>query len=38
MSLYELYIKKGIKAEPILMPKEQEYIIPKDTSLINNSI
>lgn len=38
MSLYELYIKKGIKVESILMPKEQEHIIPKDTSLINNSI
>lgn len=38
MSLYELYIKKGIKAEPILMDKKQTKIIPHDTSLINNSI
>lgn len=38
MSLYELYIKKGIKAEPILMNKEQLKIIPHDTSLVNNSI
>jgi dTDP-4-dehydrorhamnose reductase len=36
MSLYDLYIKHGIKAEPTTMPKNQ--IIPKDTSLINNSI
>ena len=38
MSLYELYIKHGIKAEPITLPEEQIDIIPKDTSLINNSI
>lgn len=38
MSLYELYIKKGINAEPILMNKEQLKIIPHDTSLIDNSI
>jgi dTDP-D-glucose 4,6-dehydratase len=37
-SLYELYKKKGIKAEPITMPENQLGIIPKDTSLINNSI
>jgi dTDP-4-dehydrorhamnose reductase len=36
MSLYDLYIKHGIKAEPITMPENQ--LIPKDTSLINNSI
>lgn len=38
MSLYELYLKKGLKVEPILIPQNQETIIPKDTSLINNSI
>jgi len=38
MSLHELYIKYGIEAKPIIMPKEQIGIIPKDTSLINNSI
>lgn len=38
MSLYDLYIKHGIEAEPITMPKQQINIIPKDTSLINNSI
>lgn len=38
MSLYELYVKKGIPAEPILMDEEQLKIIPHDTSLINNSI
>ncbi len=38
MSLYDLYLKKGIKVEPILIPQNQETVIPKDTSLINNSI
>lgn len=38
MSLYELYVKKGIKADPILMDKKQTKIIPHDTSLIDNSI
>ena len=38
MSLYDLYLKKGIKAEPITMSKEQRKTLPKDTSLINNSI
>jgi dTDP-4-dehydrorhamnose reductase len=38
MSLYELYIKKGIDAKPILMSKEQKKKLPKDTSLVNNSI
>lgn len=37
-SLYDLYLKKGIKAEPILMSEEQKKTLPKDTSLINNSI
>lgn len=37
-SLYDLYLKKGIKAEPIIMSKEQRKTLPKDTSLINNSI
>jgi len=37
-SLYELYIKKGINAKPILMSDEQKKKLPKDTSLINNSI
>lgn len=36
MSIYDLYVKHGVKAEPITMPKNQ--FIPKDTSLINNSI
>jgi dTDP-4-dehydrorhamnose reductase len=36
MSLHELYIKHGIEAEPTTMPENQ--LIPKDTSLINNSI
>jgi hypothetical protein len=36
MSLYDLYIKHGIEAEPTTMPENQ--LIPKDTSLINNSI
>ena len=38
MSLYELYIKHGIEAEPTTIPDSQLGIIPKDTSLINNSI
>ena len=38
MSLYDLYLKKGIKAEPILMSEEQKKTLPKDTSLIDNSI
>lgn len=38
MSLYDLYLKKGIKAEPITMSEEQKETLPKDTSLINNSI
>jgi dTDP-4-dehydrorhamnose reductase len=38
MSLYDLYLKKGIKAEPITMSEEQKRTLPKDTSLINNSI
>lgn len=38
MSLYELYVKHGIEAEPTTMPENQLGIIPKDTSLINNSI
>ena len=38
ISLYDLYLKKGIKAEPITMSEEQKKTLPKDTSLINNSI
>jgi dTDP-4-dehydrorhamnose reductase len=38
MSLYDLYIKNGLVAEPITMSKEQKKTLPKDTSLINNSI
>lgn len=38
LSLYELYMKKGIYAEPIIMSEEQMKILPKDTSLINFSI
>ena len=37
-SLYEHYISKGLNPEPIEIPKEMENLIPKDTSLINNSI
>ena len=37
-SLYDLYISKGLNPEPIKIPKEMEKLIPKDTSLINNSI
>jgi dTDP-4-dehydrorhamnose reductase len=36
MSLYELYIKHRIEAEPTIMP--ENHLIPKDTSLVNNSI
>ena len=38
MSLYDLYLKKGIKAKPITMSEKQKETLPKDTSLINNSI
>jgi dTDP-4-dehydrorhamnose reductase len=38
VSLYELYVKKGINAKPISMSKEQKKKLPKDTSLINSSI
>ena len=38
ISLYELYIKKGIDAKPISMSEEQKKKLPKDTSLVNNSI
>jgi len=38
LSLYELYQKKGIKAEPISRGLEHPGIIPKDTSLIDNSL
>lgn len=37
-SLYGHYISKGLNPEPIEIPKEMENLIPKDTSLINNSI
>lgn len=37
-SLYNLYISKGFNAEPIVMDPNSLDIIPKDTSLINNSI
>ena len=38
MSLYEIYNKRGIKANPVTMSLEHSNIIPHDTSLINNSI
>lgn len=38
MSLYEIYLKNGIEANPIEMSKDQLKLIPKDTSLKNNSI
>lgn len=37
-SLYEIYQRRGIKADPISMSKEHIDIIPHDTSLIDNSI
>jgi dTDP-4-dehydrorhamnose reductase len=37
-SLYELYLKKGINVKPISMSEEQKKKLPKDTSLVNNSI
>lgn len=37
-SLYEIYQRRGIKAEPIQMDMTQADIIPHDTSLIDNSI
>jgi dTDP-4-dehydrorhamnose reductase len=37
-SLYELYLQKGIKAEPITMSKYYTEVIPHDTSLINSSL
>ncbi len=37
-SLYDLYVKNGIPAEPITMSEEQRITLPKDTSLIDNSI
>lgn len=38
MSLYELYTKNGINVKPISMSEEQKKKLPKDTSLVNNSI
>ena len=38
MSLYNLYVKNGIQVESTTIPTHQSKIIPKDTSLINNSI
>jgi|TARA_R110001592_G_scaffold178843_2_gene420110 dTDP-4-dehydrorhamnose reductase len=38
MSLYNTYLKEGIKANPIKMDKDYLKLIPKDTSLKNNSI
>lgn len=37
-SLYELYLHKGIVAEPIQMSAEYGEVIPYDTSLINSSL
>ena len=37
-SLYELYLEKGIQAEPITMSKHYTEVIPYDTSLINSSL
>lgn len=38
MSLYDLYINKGIQVDPITMDEQILQVLPKDTSLINNSI
>lgn len=38
LSLYELYKKKGIDAEPISISNLEMKILPKDTSLINFSL
>jgi len=38
ISLYDLYLKNNIEAEPITMSEKQKETLPKDTSLINNSI
>ena len=37
-SLYELYLQKGIQAEPVTMSKYYTDVIPYDTSLINSSL
>lgn len=37
-SLYQTYIDKGHKPKPITTPLEYQKVIPRDTSLINNSI
>jgi len=37
-SLYELYLQKGIQAEPVTMSKYYTKVIPHDTSLINSSL
>jgi dTDP-4-dehydrorhamnose reductase len=37
-SLYDLYVKKGIKAEPVTMSAQYLEVIPHDTSLINSSL
>ena len=38
MSLHELYSKNNINSKPVLMSEEQKKKLPKDTSLVNNSI
>jgi dTDP-4-dehydrorhamnose reductase len=37
-SLYELYLQKGIQAEPVTMSEYYTNVIPHDTSLINSSL
>ena len=37
-SLYKTYVDKGFNPTPIKTPKSYRNIIPKDTSLINNSL
>jgi dTDP-4-dehydrorhamnose reductase len=37
-SLHQLYLQKGIQAEPITMSKHYTEVIPHDTSLINSSL
>jgi len=37
-TLYNIYVKNGYKPKPIKMSNQQAKIIPKDTSLINESL
>lgn len=37
-TLYNTYVKKGYQPQPVYMTSDQSKIIPKDTSLINQSL